>query len=62
MKIVKGEESITIYANDVMLARETHDSVGWAGLEAVEGLAKKLAKELNLRVVEEHRAWGEDDE
>lgn len=44
------EEVLEIFCNGVSLGCVTHDSVGWCGMKAVEGIVTRMAEQLGLKV------------
>lgn len=46
------EETLQVLVDGDLVSRVTHDSVGWAGIEALESLVERLASRLGLEVVE----------
>ena len=51
------EELLEIYLGDVQIASANHDEEGWAGMEAIEDVAVKMADELGLKII---RTYGDE--
>ncbi len=51
------DEKLEVIVDGECVSSVTHDSVGWAGMEAVEKLAYGLAEKLGIPVEE---TYGED--
>ena len=52
------EEQLEIYLGDVQIASVNHDEEGWAGMEAIENVAVKMAEELGLKII---RTYGDEE-
>lgn len=52
------DERLEILIDGTEITTVSHDSVGWAGMEAVENVARGLAKKLGIQLDE---TYGEDE-